>query len=286
MFRVVPDQLRVSEGWVRCGRCAQVFNAVDRMVDADEFGAPPASAHEGAVSPQPRSAAARPLASTATHARATPPVPAPAPAAAPPAQTALTPQDSTLPPDGLIDSGTAPAAADDAAQAPSFVRDAERAAHWRSAPVRAMLSVAAFFAAVALLLQVVIEYRDLVAARWPTLRPALEQLCRLSGCRVESARDIEGLAVESSGLVRLESSNLYRLTVVLRNRAAMELALPAIDLSLTDLQGRLIARRAIAAGDLGVNARTIAPAAELALAATLSINDRAVSGYTIELFYP
>ena len=27
VFRVVPDQLRVSEGWVRCGRCAEVFNA-------------------------------------------------------------------------------------------------------------------------------------------------------------------------------------------------------------------------------------------------------------------
>ena len=33
VFRVVPDQLRVSKGWVRCGRCAEVFNAVAQMVD-------------------------------------------------------------------------------------------------------------------------------------------------------------------------------------------------------------------------------------------------------------
>lgn len=26
-FKVVPDQLRISEGWVRCGRCSQVFDA-------------------------------------------------------------------------------------------------------------------------------------------------------------------------------------------------------------------------------------------------------------------
>lgn len=27
MFKVVPDQLRVSEGWVRCGQCSEVFDA-------------------------------------------------------------------------------------------------------------------------------------------------------------------------------------------------------------------------------------------------------------------
>src|SRR5690606_19827611 len=26
-FKVVPDQLRISEGWVRCGRCQEVFDA-------------------------------------------------------------------------------------------------------------------------------------------------------------------------------------------------------------------------------------------------------------------
>ena len=27
MFKVVPDQLKISEGWVRCGHCAEVFDA-------------------------------------------------------------------------------------------------------------------------------------------------------------------------------------------------------------------------------------------------------------------
>ena len=39
VFRVVPDQLRVSEGWVRCGRCAEVFNATESLLDL-ETGAP------------------------------------------------------------------------------------------------------------------------------------------------------------------------------------------------------------------------------------------------------
>lgn len=35
MFLVVEDQLRVSEGWVRCGRCTNVFNAIDDLIDVD-----------------------------------------------------------------------------------------------------------------------------------------------------------------------------------------------------------------------------------------------------------
>src|SRR5450755_2875677 len=34
-FRVVQDQLQVSEGWVRCGRCSEVFNALEGLVDRE-----------------------------------------------------------------------------------------------------------------------------------------------------------------------------------------------------------------------------------------------------------
>jgi len=33
VFRVVQDQLRVSEGWVRCGHCQEVFNAVESLFE-------------------------------------------------------------------------------------------------------------------------------------------------------------------------------------------------------------------------------------------------------------
>ena len=33
LFRVVPDQLKISEGWVRCGHCADVFDATAHMTD-------------------------------------------------------------------------------------------------------------------------------------------------------------------------------------------------------------------------------------------------------------
>src|SRR5262245_54284610 len=34
-FRVVQDQLKVSEGWVRCGRCNEVFNAIEGLFDLE-----------------------------------------------------------------------------------------------------------------------------------------------------------------------------------------------------------------------------------------------------------
>lgn len=36
LFRVVPDQLRISEGWVRCGHCASVFDAAAHMATAEK----------------------------------------------------------------------------------------------------------------------------------------------------------------------------------------------------------------------------------------------------------
>ena len=35
VFRVVQDQLKVSEGWVRCGRCDEVFNALEGLFDLE-----------------------------------------------------------------------------------------------------------------------------------------------------------------------------------------------------------------------------------------------------------
>ena len=40
MFRVVPDQLKISEGWVRCGHCAEVFDAAAYLTREDPVTLP------------------------------------------------------------------------------------------------------------------------------------------------------------------------------------------------------------------------------------------------------
>ncbi|MBI3157918.1 MAG: zinc-ribbon domain-containing protein, partial [Burkholderiales bacterium] len=49
VFRVVEDQLRASAGWVRCGRCQAVFNAVEHLVDVGP-DSPPFPTTPGALS--------------------------------------------------------------------------------------------------------------------------------------------------------------------------------------------------------------------------------------------
>lgn len=43
MFRVVPDQLRISDGWVRCGQCDEVFDANAHLQTLDEATLQPVS---------------------------------------------------------------------------------------------------------------------------------------------------------------------------------------------------------------------------------------------------
>jgi hypothetical protein len=169
---------------------------------------------------------------------------------------------------------------------PAFVRQADRAARWRRPGVRAALSGAAVAGTLALALQMAFEYRDGAAARWPGLQPFLASLCNVAGCRIEAPRSIESIAVESSGLVRVDNSALYRLSVVLRNRAALALALPSIELTLTDTQGALIARRVIHAAEFNPSQSLMPAAGELTLQGMLSASERPISGYTIEIFYP
>ena len=64
------------------------------------------------------------------------------------------------------------------------------------------------------------------------------------------------------------------------------MALPALELSLTDTQGKLVARRVLPMSELGVKQATLRAGRELALTTTLQAATVPVAGYTIEIFYP
>jgi G:T/U-mismatch repair DNA glycosylase len=94
--------------------------------------------------------------------------------------------------------------------------------------------------------------------------------------------------------VRVEKTNTYKLNIALRNRANVAVAVPALELSLTDAQGKLMARRVLRTTDFGVTPSSVPAGRELSLQATLQTAfatannepQEAVAGYTIELFYP
>jgi hypothetical protein len=300
--------LRVSEGWVRCGRCSEVFNATENLVDIDTglsrratevLTGPALGAGLAPPSRQDDDNAALALAEPPPLAKAEKPEPEPAWAMSNDATLVHDPLEaaSAVGPDGRHGFDlTALAAIDPRAEPddkPSFVRQAERAQRWRQPRVRAAMALAALLGLLALVAQVTHEYRDLAAARFPAARPLLDAACGVMGCKVEAAHAINSLTVESSGLVRVEKSSIYKLQVALRNRAGIDVALPALDLTLTDSQGRLIARKVLRTTDLGVSQATLAAGRELSLQATLqaaAVTNQPpvepVAGYTIELFYP
>jgi predicted Zn finger-like uncharacterized protein len=51
MFKVVADQLKIAQGWVKCGHCAEVFDASVQL-QATEAGVPPALVVQEANTPE------------------------------------------------------------------------------------------------------------------------------------------------------------------------------------------------------------------------------------------
>ncbi len=372
VFRVVQDQLKVSEGWVRCGRCNEVFNAQANLVELDVNGQPlvalgsactetevdtdtlaakaswPAPAEpELALTSLALDAAqdeAAPLQAAQTAQTAPTPAsdPLPANAAELGDLAALTQRGAEWPvgerlsiehvdidlddlpasqppvgqPEGIdavlagVPGAAAVAAPTDTpespdtpgshwpattlaaelhaepADTPSFIRQADRAARWQRPGVRRALGLAACLLALALAAQWLLHQRDWVAAHWKVSQPWLEAACKLADCQIQPLRNVELLSVESTALTRIEGSPLYRMAMVLRNRADTELLMPAIELALTDAQGQIISRRVLSAAELGSSATVVAAGTEVALHAMLSTGSRRVAGYTIEVFYP
>ena len=132
----------------------------------------------------------------------------------------------------------------------------------------------------------VFRVSDIAAARWTSARPVLTRWCSVAGCSVAAPRRIEEIVVDNSALAPVVGTQALKLGLVLRNRASFAVAVPSVDLSLTDSAGRLIARRTLRPGDFRVTTASLAPGAEVALQAHLAVGAAAVTGYTVEIFYP
>lgn len=140
-------------------------------------------------------------------------------------------------------------------------------------------------AALALALQALHAWRSEIALHLPATRGALEQLCEWTRCQIEPVRRLSDLAVESSELSQL-GGTIYRIGIVIRNSAEVARPLPHLDITLSDVKGAVIARRAIAPLEFGLTSSTIAARERLSLQGHLNAGDSRVAGYTIELFHP
>lgn len=375
-FKVVADQLRISEGWVRCGHCKEIFDATAHLlaVAAPESLLPEFPLEQGLEprgelsTPAPMTTAAPAVSGPAlamlevptsqvpaflatsapvsgppndpgavfrwSDSEAQEPAPEPQPASAmePPLELngyelpfaelrdedidePETPEDDALRlpedghaapgvPDMPVEDGLGGAAApmvqpirqaDDEEEdalpelqpEPGFVRAARRKAFWHSAGVRVLLLLFGLVLTGAMAAQIALHERDYLAAREPRLRPLLSTACAALDCTVGPRRDIAAVVIDSSGFSKAARGDAYQLSLTLKNHAGTAVALPAVELTLTDAQEQAVLRRVLLPAELG------APA-ELAAQGEWSGNVSVVlagpalrlAGYRVLAFYP
>src|SRR5882672_1713577 len=282
IFRVVQDQLKVSEGWVRCGRCDEVFNALQGLFDLEREQPPPWKPGDADKAPKRDSGFAKTAADLDEEDRIASRFFRPeqedvdhTPAEAVDERfrvdfadaefnTALLNEEEgghRQPVNGG-DSDRSKAAR----KSPTFIRHAEREARWRTPLARIMLSFFGLVFLIALSLQLGHHFRDHISAQWPQLRPALAAWCAFASCRIEAPRRIEDVTVESSALTPVAAgTDTFKLAVTLRNRGALPVSLPSVDLILTDTAGQLVARRALNPSDFRAPSTVLQPGTEAPL---------------------
>jgi len=347
-FKVVTDQLKISDGWVRCGHCQQVFDATLDLqpwwpgrpgTDADALGTDvpvksklPATASRPTHTPSLAPASAEPEPEPEPEPASAPqakaphqPPPVPVPEAAQPDSPSETshatpgatsfdarpnvPQDvpqDVLPGAPTPDFGPAqviepptqslrpldlpepPAPPLQGDREPSFVRQAQRRALWRRPWIRGSLLLLVLALAALLAWQVAVDSRDQLASHLPPTRPILDTLCAPLECKVEPPRQLEDIVIDSSILLR-RAHGQYSFNVVIRNRSDREVAMPAIELTLTDIQDQVLVRRVLLPAEWPRSADTLGPGAEWPLQFDLALDhpkDRVMTGFRAILFYP
>ncbi len=173
----------------------------------------------------------------------------------------------------------------------SFVRDARRKAFWRRPLVRVVLLLVVLLLLALLGLQVAVHERARIAAMEPRARPLLQQLCAQLQCAVEPLRQIESVVIDSSSFTKLRPDT-YRLSFTVKNNAPLPLAMPAIELALTDSADQPVLRRVLSAADLGAASPNLSPVLAAGgewsgtFTLNVSVNSTRVVGYRLLAFYP
>ena len=171
---------------------------------------------------------------------------------------------------------------------PGFVRQARRRAFWRSPAVRGVLTLAVLLLSALLAAQWALQERDRLAARYPHIQPLLASLCETWGCTIDAVRDLQAVLIDSATLTR-RLGNVYSFDLVLKNTSAMPLAMPALELSLTDIADTVISRRVFLPEQLPGVPPLLPPQGIVSVNLRLSLavgSELPMAGYRALVFYP
>jgi len=174
--------------------------------------------------------------------------------------------------------------------APAFLREADALTKRRRTM---MFGIGALLLAALLLAQLAVAFRAEILVRFPQARPALAGLCKVFRCTVNWPARGDLLAVVGSELQALPGTSAFELTAVVRNRGNMTLALPAIELTLSDTLNRTVARKVFSpsdylAGESEPQAHLLAglePGADLTVRIAFEARGLNAAGFVVYPFY-
>lgn len=332
LFRVVPDQLRISQGWVKCGLCGEIFDASQNLIQAStahEEAFADSSLDELSVMPsiedpvgtashlpedlsgtgdQNRDSSVREsdadlgLEPTFGPYQALDPNPAMMPGMDPSRPLDQEPGSIDQVATDII--SASPVTEDllnfrpseemtavnkDELERVSFLRGSDPKSLWNKPIVKGLLLFSALILGLSLVAQWTYLERDRLAAVRPELAPALESMCEFLHCSVRPFEQIESLVIDSAGFKKVGIDS-YSLTFTLRNTAHLTLALPNIEVTLTDSEDRAVVRRVLPPNELAAISDRLVAGGEWPVTVAVRIRTEAaaptVLGYRLLAFYP
>jgi len=171
---------------------------------------------------------------------------------------------------------------------PGFIRQARRRAFWTSPGMRVGLVLLALMLALLLAAQWAIQERHRLVAAQPALKPWILQACDHLGCDLAPVRHIDAIVIDSAELVR-RLGNFHSFDIVLHNQSPLEVALPALELTLTDTHQVVVARRVFLPQDWPADVTALPPHERVSVSFRLSISlgeGVPTAGYRALVFYP
>ena len=283
-FRVMPQQLALRDGVVRCGACREIFNGNDYLSEritltdtlanshtADDTAGPITLLDLGPVQDSARSSESNmqeeldALSKAISDLQNKP--------WSKPAASGLSTIDEEEP----------------EPSAPGFVQEArERQRTGRT--WRILLAIGVPLLLIALSAQLSYLFRNEIAAHSPEAARYMRAACRRIGCTITLPAQIDALSIESRQLQALPGQDHhFELVILLRNISNTSQTWPALDLQLNDAIGQAEIRKIFMPSDFlkASEVRAGIPAAsEREIRLRFELSGDPAYGFNIRIFYP
>ena len=312
MFKVVSDQLKVSGGWVRCGQCSEVFDAqlclqsnkTSTQLNHDALSATPVEAsslpeislhqHQHVENAPAKDV----VVNSITNGFATSGFDRSIAAEVMPGNAISNEQlfeaplssNSDVDDTKAVDAADAAKAANAALEDVSFVRNARRQAFWRKPLIRSVLLMVALALIGLFGAQIAVQQQSTVLAFEPRLKPWLQQFCSQLACEIGVAKQIEAIVIESSSFSKASTPGSFRLSFAMKNTSNVEVAMPSLEVTLTDTQEQTVIQRVLSPVQFGASSGLLPAKSDYANSLTLQIQPdvpfQRIVGYRVLAFYP